>query len=461
MADAFDFLSPKDGFLVTKANYLTDFDQTVVTYLYQPLMGAVAYSLYLLLWSQVKDVASQHQFQTHATLLNLLSVDLPAFYDGRSKLEALGLIRTYQKNGEAGRQLVYELYAPMKPDVFFKDDLLSVVLYESVGEKRFIELRERFKLQPVRSQDYKEVSKNFLTVFHVQNDHLLNTPDGVAETKSLYQQKSPNKPSFSALELQTFDWELLQDVLGQRQISPDEVLRNEQRLFNLHYFYGLDEITLANLMGTTMDARDNTLNMEALEQNVLGNYTRRHAAQNKVATDSKYTLSELQKQGQQAKFNEQEMQWLTDSQRYLPVDYLNDLKQKKHGYVAKNEIRALKDLQGRYIFSNDVLNILVAYITERYEGLTQALLDRIANQWAQKGVQTPVDAIQQIRQFQTAQTDKAKTKQNNRYQTKPTKQETVPKWAQPDYQAPKETTTKADQNQVDQLLKKIREGRGE
>ena len=35
MSDAFDYLSPKDGFMVTKANYLSDFDQTVVTYLYQ------------------------------------------------------------------------------------------------------------------------------------------------------------------------------------------------------------------------------------------------------------------------------------------------------------------------------------------------------------------------------------------------------------------------------------------
>ena len=71
------------------------------------------------------------------------------------------------------------------------------------------------------------------------------------------------------------------------------------------------------------------------------------------------------------------MQWLTESQQYLPVDYLEYLKQKNHGFVAKNEIRALRDLQNRYIFNNDVLNILVVYIISQYEGLTQALLDRI------------------------------------------------------------------------------------
>ena len=455
MADAFDFLSPKDGFLVTKANYLTDFDQTVITYLYQPLMGAVAYSLYLLLWSQVKSVASQRQFQTHATLLNLLSIDLPALYEGRSKLEALGLMRTYQKNGDAGRQLVYELYAPMTPDVFFKDDLLSVVLYESVGENRYLELRNQFKLQPVRSKDYQEVTKNFLTVFHVQNDHLTTTPETVAETKTLYQPKKANQPRFSALELRTFDWELLQDLLAQRQIDADEILRNEQRLFNLHYFYGLDEVELANLMGITMNISDNTLNMAALEQNVLANYTRRHAGSKVTTEKAQVALPDLQQKWRQAGFTEKEQQWLTDSQTYLPVDYLNDVKQKKHGFVAKNEIRALKDLQNRYIFNHDVLNILVAYLVEQYDGLTQALLDRVANQWAQQGVASAEDAIQQIRDFQNKQADK--TKSQSAYRNKRSKQEPVPKWAAADYQAPKTADTKANQDKIKRLLKRVNE----
>ena len=457
MSDAFDYLSPKDGFMVTKANYLSDFDQTVVTYLYQPLMGAVAYSLYLLLWSQSTQAKSQTTFQTHATLLNLLGVDLPAFYDARNKLEALGLMRTYQKNNNTGRNLVYELFAPMQPHIFFNDDLLSVILYESVGEKRFVELREHFKLQPVRSKEYEEVTKNFLTVFHVQNDHLTTAPTAVAEAQSTYQQKKAQKPSFTSVELRTFDWALLQEVVAQNQIDTDEILRNEQRLFNLHYFYGLDEMELGRLIGLTMDVADSRVNMDALEQNVLNNYTRRHSVQNNSEQPAKKPLETLQKEWQKAGFNEKEMQWLTESQQYLPVDYLEYLKQKNHGFVAKNEIRALRDLQNRYIFNNDVLNILVVYIISQYEGLTQALLDRIANQWAQQGVKTSADAILQIRDFQTKQETK-QTKRQPRYQAK-TKQETVPKWAKSDYQAPQTTSSKADQQEIDQLLKKIREGR--
>ncbi|WP_076799648.1 replication initiation and membrane attachment family protein [Latilactobacillus curvatus] len=458
MSDAFDFLSPKDGFSVTKANYLTDFDQTVVTYLYQPLMGAVAYSLYLLLWSQTKKETEQH-FQTHATLLNLLSVDLPAFYDSRSKLEALGLMRTYQKNEGSGRKLVYELYAPLQPQAFFNDDLLSVALFEAVRETRFVELRDYFKLRPVYAKDYQEVTKNFLTVFHVQNDLLTTAPSSVAETKAMYQQKAASTPQFTSVELRTFDWDLLQDATAQYQIDTDQILKNEQGLFNLHYFYGLDEMDLARLIGLTMNVADSTINMAALEQNVLNNYTRRQSnRQTPAATTTQKPLAELQKEWQKAGFNEQELQWLTESQGYLPVDYLEYLKQKNHGFVAKNEIRALKDLQNRYIFNNDVLNILVVYIITQYDGLTQALVDRIANQWAQQGVKTAADAILQIRDFQTKQTAKVQNNRQTRYQNK-TKKEPVPKWAKPDYQAPKETTTPEHQHELEAALKKIREGR--
>ncbi|KRM21112.1 replication initiation and membrane attachment family protein [Latilactobacillus graminis] len=458
MSDAFDFLSPKDGFSVTKANYLTDFDQTVVTYLYQPLMGAVAYSLYLLLWSQTQKETEQY-FQTHATLLNLLSVDLPAFYDSRNKLEALGLMRTYQKNEGTGRKLVYELYAPMPPQAFFNDDLLSVALFEAVRETRFIELRDNFKLRPVYAKDYQEVTKNFLTVFHVSNEMLTTIPTSVAETKTIYQQKKARSPQFTSVELRTFDWDLLQDATAQYQIDSDQILKYEQGLFNLHYFYGLDEMDLARLIGLTMNVADSTINMTALEQNVLNNYTRRQSKrQTPAATTVKKPLADLQKEWQKAGFNEQELQWLTESQGRLPVDYLEYLKQKNHGFVAKNEIRALKDLQNRYIFNNDVLNILVVYVITQYDGLTQALVDRIANQWAQQGVKTAADAILQIRGFKTKQTTKGQTKRSTRYQNK-IKKEPVPKWAKADYQVPKEITTPENQHALEDALKKIREGR--
>ncbi len=293
----------------------------------------------------------------------------------------------------------------------------------------------------------------------MQNDLLTNVPSSVAETKAMYQQKAASTPQFTSVELRTFDWDLLQDATAQYQIDTDQILKNEQGLFNLHYFYGLDEMDLARLIGLTMNVADSTINMAALEQNVLNNYTRRQSnRQTPAATTTQKPLAELQKEWQKAGFNEQELQWLTESQGYLPVDYLEYLKQKNHGFVAKNEIRALKDLQNRYIFNNDVLNILVVYIITQYDGLTQALVDRIANQWAQQGVKTAADAILQIRDFQTKQTAKVQNNRQTRYQNK-TKKEPVPKWAKPDYQAPKETTTPEHQHELEVALKKIREGR--
>ena len=97
--------------------------------------------------------------------------------------------------------------------------------------------------------------------------------------------------------MRTFDWVLLQEVVAQNQIDTDEILRNEQRLFNLHYFYGLDEMELGRLIGLTMDVADSRVNMDALEQNVLNNYTRRHSVQNNSEQPAKNHLRRCKKNG--------------------------------------------------------------------------------------------------------------------------------------------------------------------
>lgn len=95
------------------------------------------------------------------------------------------------------------------------------------------------------------------------------------------------------------------------------------------------------------------------------------------------------------------------------------------------------------------------------EAMKRAALDQkgfryaegIMKQWAKRNIKTMADVEADDVKFNGAQ------KSFN----KPIKQEVTPKWAQPDYVAPKQTPEEvaAGQAQIDEMLKKIREGREE
>ncbi|KRN29740.1 dnaB protein [Lactobacillus selangorensis] len=433
MNDAFAALSPHDGFLITKANYLSDFDQRVLTLLYQPLMGVTAYSLYLYLWSFVRKQAVMTDRVLHSQILSILDIDLPTFYENRLKLEGLGLLRTYQKDDEVGRLFVYELYAPLAPDAFFKDDLLRLALYQKVDQHQFEKLVKETQLHPVTKKDFKEVTKNFLDVFQIGKQAFTHTTSSAEQAAASMTTKPAQVPAYSQAQLQTFDWETLkQFVWSGGHISGSEIDQNQAALFNLHQFYNLSEIDLAHAIARTMNVADNTIDMPALERVVLQEHTEKTTSLKRPAQKKQALTSAQEKQLQQKGYSEREIQILKETADVVPLDYLQAVKEKKHGIVGKGEIYALRNLENRYIFSDQVIAILIVYLVNNYQTITQNLLDRVADSWIQAGVKTGVDALNQIRAFK-----QPKQKKQPKHYTRngrPTRQEKLPDWAQDGYQ---------------------------
>lgn len=53
--------------------------------------------------------------------------NLNDIFEERLKLEAIGLLRTYEQETEEGRLFTYELVPPLRPDEFFQDGMLNVL----------------------------------------------------------------------------------------------------------------------------------------------------------------------------------------------------------------------------------------------------------------------------------------------------------------------------------------------
>jgi len=171
--------TPLVGYWCLPNGHLNDDDRHILTDLYLPILGTEAFSLYLLLWEKIPNKEVITQRKGHAELMSLLGIDLKRFYEARIKAEALGLIRTFQKRDDLGHYYVYQLFEPLSPDEFFKDDLMSIFLYEQVGESKYRLLADKYAHSDVILKDSKEITKDFLEVFQLSNNDLINTPTEV------------------------------------------------------------------------------------------------------------------------------------------------------------------------------------------------------------------------------------------------------------------------------------------
>ncbi len=85
--------------------------------LYQPIIGTIAVSLYFTLWSYLDKLEVKSSEWTHHHLMTSMRVRLDEIAEARTKLEAIGLMKTFIKKGNINN-FVYELYSPLRLRVF-------------------------------------------------------------------------------------------------------------------------------------------------------------------------------------------------------------------------------------------------------------------------------------------------------------------------------------------------------
>lgn len=80
-------------------------------------------------------------------------------------------IEDIRSKDELGQVFIYELQAPLSAEDFFKDDLLSMLLADSLGQIQYDELKQEFVKPAFTYANAKEVTKSLLDVFTVKRIH--------------------------------------------------------------------------------------------------------------------------------------------------------------------------------------------------------------------------------------------------------------------------------------------------
>lgn len=424
---------PSNRYIAFTRESLHEWDSAVLTLLYQPLIGSVAYSLYMTLSLDIVKQPSKKVERTHKSLMTFTGQNLDFLFIERKKLEAIGLLTVYRKKEAEEYIYYYQLHSPMSPAAFFNDDLLSVFLYNKLGSKdQYRELRAYFQLTEVELDGLENVTQGFNEVF--TSIHPSEMRSGTSEMLETLSSSAPllgekgHSASYS-MKYEEFDFQQLLAYLP--TFIPKEEVEKEssQRLiYQLAFMYKLLPKDMANLI------QDAMLHTEQLDLEQLREQAKRRYRMNEK--DEPPRLG-LRKQSDDAKSltgppQTQEEHTIVYFESIAPIEFLEELSD--GAKVFEGDIDIIEKLIFEYKLSPGVVNVLLDYIFRvNDQKLSKALAFKIAGHWKRKKISTVKQAMD-LAKMENKKTQEFKQnpsrnipKKQSAYTSK-VKQEPLPKW---------------------------------
>ena len=131
-----------DEFCILKNQQFFDIDLSILTLLYQPIIGAKAINLYITMLADAPLYKDKQTVSKHSRLLSILSSSSSSFtindfMQARSTLEAFKLLKTLFKSNSSFNQYIYMLYPPLSAASFLKNGSLSTLLEANLNKTDF------------------------------------------------------------------------------------------------------------------------------------------------------------------------------------------------------------------------------------------------------------------------------------------------------------------------------------
>lgn len=415
---------PMDDYIVSVEGPWNLGDLKVLTFLYQPLLGPLCISLYLVLRSQVAEDRLVSRRNTHYFLMNVMDTGLAEIYSARLRLEAIGLLETYVKKAGDRRSFVYELKPPLSPARFFSDELLNMYLFQQVGKKQYMNLKSYFMDQRLPEPGYEKITKSFPEVFAsvIPDD---GERDEMENGEGLKAMERPMAKSLR-VEPQDFDFQLLvglvERVVPRFAITPEV----KEVIFKLAFLYGFDPIEMKDiLMESLTDGKEidvEKMRKKARDRYLLFNYQKLPKIVDRIQSPA------LSSNIAEPKTPEERLI------RYLetvsPRQLLEDLS--RGGTASEADLRLVEDIMIRQKLPPGVVNVLIHYCMLRTDmKFSRSFAERIASHWARKEVRTVRQAMDlaksEHQKYLNWQKEKEKDKKNPKTR-RALRKERLPEW---------------------------------
>lgn len=422
-------LLPADTYIVVNKTILSLEDRKKITMLYQPIIGHTAVSLYFSLIDDLeKSEFMSSEFTHHHLVLNM-QLKLNDIIIAREKLEAVGLLKTYIKEGDINN-FVYVLYSPLSVNDFFSHPILSIALYNNLGKKEFDKLINYFKVPRLNLKDYKDITSNFSSVFDIDKRHNI-----VIDNDNVI------KRNAGVVSLDDkVDFDLLISSIP-KKIVGDKCFNDETKeLINaLSFTYNIDNLNMQGLVRDSINEKGLIDKNELIKQ-----------ARNFYQFDNGGRLPTLiySKQDDYLKdppknaTNREKMIYIFKN--VTPLDYLRS--KYKTGEPPLSEVQIIEDLLVNQKMKPWVVNVLIYYVLRiNNNKFTKGYVEKIASQWLRLNIETVEDAMEVCK---SEQHKKLKKKEDDK---KENKSDNLPGWFEKDIE--KQEITEEEQEELDRLLK--------
>ncbi|WP_026671580.1 replication initiation and membrane attachment family protein [Alkalihalobacterium bogoriense] len=444
-------LLPIDRYTVRTVDHLHELDQKVLTLLYQPLIGTMAYSLYMTLWGDLETDRYISGENSHRYLMTVMDVPLQHIYEQRKKLEGIGLLKTYKKKEEESSMYIYELHPPMSPFQFFQNDVLSVFLYNRIGKTKYRQVRERFIIDSINKDDYHEVTRAFDEVFsslhhseivrHYQSE--VSDVMEIEQEKDLIQRDKNDPLVFMESK---FDFELLEADLS-NIIAPKELLTKDVRetIVKLAFVYRIQPLEMSRVIQRAV-IHDDEIDLQMLRKKVQDWYKLEHGSEPPSLGLRTQPIPLQTMKDKEPSTEEERMVKLYETTS--PIALLES--RGEGAKVADADAKIVESLILDYQLTPGVANVLLDYTLFRNDmKLSKAFVDKIAGHWSRKKIKTVIEAMQLAKdehkkaaefqqQAKKAPVSKTKPKQSIR-------KDKLPKWLVEEKQGKVEKTVMTEQ----------------
>ncbi len=332
----------------------------VLSLLYAPIIGPEAVSLYFSLHAICDRTQLRSAEHPHSFLFDLLSLSADGFLRARRRLEASGLLESFRDDVRC----VYKLYLPLPAERFLKDSPFAAYLHKQLGEERFLELADFFKVRRMKTSHLANTTVAFTDVFAPAYDNVSVGGNYIAG-------------EIRPVEVATaFDIEAVLEALPQT-VERKPLLSREakERLSQIAYIYSLDASTLKERLLQALDEKGVpdfaalTDNCRKLHRNPV------HANAHIKKKTSGYDLDYFR--------------------RIHPKNLVEDL---TGAHVPSSDLAIIEKLITRLDFPHEVVSVLIAYVLRQLDHRFPAYnyFEKVAAEWRRAGVEDAKSAIEHI-----------------------------------------------------------------
>lgn len=323
--------------------------------LYQPLIGIESYALYQTLYNL--SSIYQDEYLPHQNLFDILNIKRNNFIKYREKLEAVGILETYQSDNN----YIYHLKKPLQAKAFLLDTILGTYLESEIGEDNVKILSSFFKVKKPVLNHFENVSKSFDDIYEIKDIKLLNID---------YELEGTNGTG-SKLIRNTIDYDLFVEKLPRAYQGP-HLLNNQfkEQVLQVAYVYQFNiEQMLEVYANAHKDRKEVTSNQLNLQAKLLFEKNNKQIVVEEKVEDEAEHLKQVSH--------------LVIVQKYVKPNFQGTALQTINQFISRNEI------------DPGVINVLLMFIFKNKDGILPHVnyLDKVWESWASNGVATVEDAI--------------------------------------------------------------------